>query len=276
MDPEARTNATLYQWPQGVSRERLPGAGPVVAIVILRLVPVPVESRDPSRVQAMFGGIARRYDLLNHLLSLNLDVTWRRRAALQACPEKCLRVLDLCGGTGDLSVALAQADSPPSLVVCCDFSHPMLALAGPKFLRKGLVGRCVTVEGDALRLPFCDGSFDAVTIGFGVRNLADMSAGFGEILRVLAPGGRLVVLEFSRPTGPILSRVYGFYLKTLVPRFGDGASGRRGAYVYLSRTISDFPAPDLFAGLIRESGFAAVGWRPLTFGIVCVHTAVKA
>jgi len=239
-------------------------------------VPVPFESRDPFRVQAMFGGIARRYDLLNHLLSLNLDLKWRRRAALEAHPRKCLRVLDLCGGTGDLSVALAQAEDPPSLVVCCDFSHPMLALAGPKFARKGLRDRCVTVEGDALRLPFRDGSFDAVTIGFGVRNLADMSAGFGEILRVLAPGGRLVVLEFSRPTGPLLSRLYGFYLRTVVPRLGDGASGRRGAYVYLARTIGEFPAPDLLAGMIRETGFAAVGWRPMTCGIVCLHTALKA
>ena len=239
-------------------------------------MPVPVESRDPSRVQAMFGEIARRYDLLNHLLSLNLDTMWRRHAALEAGPAKALRILDLCGGTGDLSVALAQRDDPPSLVVCCDFSHPMLALAGPKFVRKGLGDRCVPVEGDALRLPFRDGSFDAVTIGFGVRNLADMRAGFGEILRVLAPGGRLVVLEFSRPTGPLLSRLYGFYLKRVVPRFGDGASGSRGAYVYLARTIGAFPAPDLLAGMIRESGFAAVGWKSLTSGIVCVHTALKA
>jgi demethylmenaquinone methyltransferase/2-methoxy-6-polyprenyl-1,4-benzoquinol methylase len=224
----------------------------------------------------MFGEIARRYDLLNHLLSLNLDTRWRRHAALKAGTGKDLRILDLCGGTGDLSVALARREDPPSFVVCCDFSHPMLALAGPKFVRRGVGDRCVPVEGDALRLPFRDGSFDAVTIGFGVRNLADMRAGFGEILRVLAPGGRLVVLEFSRPTGPVLSRLYGFYLKRVVPRFGDGAFRSRGAYVYLARTIGTFPAPDLLAGMIRESGFAAVGWRPLTGGIVCVHTAFKA
>src|SRR5260221_7580734 len=151
----------------------------------------------------------------------------------------------------------------------------MLALAGPKFARKGLRDRCVTVEGDALRLPFRDGSFDAVTIGFGVRNLADMSAGFGEILRVLAPGGRLVVLEFSRPTGPLLSRLYGFYLRTVVPRLGEGASGRRGAYVYLARTIGEFPAPDLLAGMIREPGVAAVGWRSMHCGIIILQSAVK-
>ena len=259
-----------------MSSEGLSGAGRVFAVAILGVVSVPVESRDPSRVQAMFGGIARRYDLLNHLLSLTLDMKWRRRAALEAGPQTSRRVLDLCGGTGDLSVALARTENPPALVVCCDFSHPMLALAGSKFERKGLGGRCVTVEGDALRLPFRDGSFDAVTIGFGVRNLADMNAGFGEILRVLAPGGRLVVLEFSHPTSPLLSRLYGFYLKAVVPRFGGGASGRRGAYAYLARTIGEFPAPDLLAGMIRETGFAAVGWQPMTCGIVCLHTALKA
>lgn len=224
----------------------------------------------------MFGEISRRYDLLNHILSFNLDVSWRRRAAAAACPTPGLKVLDLCGGTGDLSIALARGSAPPSLVVCCDFSHPMLVLATPKFERAGLEQRCVAVEGDALRLPFRDGSFDAVTVAFGVRNLVDMKAGFGEILRVLVPAGRLVVLEFSRPTGPLLSRAHAFYLRTVVPRLGDSASGRRGPYVYLARTIGDFPKPDLLAGTIRESGFAAVGWQPLTGGIVCVHTAFKA
>jgi demethylmenaquinone methyltransferase/2-methoxy-6-polyprenyl-1,4-benzoquinol methylase len=224
----------------------------------------------------MFGAISRRYDLLNHVLSLNLDVSWRRRAAIEACSRPGLRVLDLCGGTGDLSVALAQGPSPPSLVVCCDFSRPMLALTTPKFARAGVAERCAAVEGDALRLPFRDGSFDAVTVAFGVRNLVDMTAGLREILRVLASGGRLVVLEFSRPPGPFLSRAYAFYLKNVVPRLGDGASGRRGPYVYLARTIGEFPEPDLLAGTIRESGFAAVGWQPLTGGIVCLHTALKA
>lgn len=239
-------------------------------------VPVPPESREPSRVQAMFGGISRRYDLLNHVLSLNLDTGWRRRAAREACPGRCSRVLDLCGGTGDLSVALAELDPSPELVICCDFSRPMLARAAPKFLRKGLSDRCATVEGDALRLPFADGSFDAVTVGFGVRNLADMRTGFSEILRVLAPRGRLVVLEFSRPSGPVLSRLYSFYLRSVVPRLGDGTSEGSGPYAYLARTIGEFPEPDLVAGMIREAGFAAVGWRALTGGIVCLHTALKA
>lgn len=239
-------------------------------------VSVPSESREPSRVKAMFGSISRRYDLLNHLLSLNIDVKWRREAAREACIAEDQRVLDLCGGTGDLSIALARSAPQSAVVVCCDFSHPMLSLAGAKFARKGLGERCVTIEGDALRLPFRDESFDAVTVGFGVRNLADMKAGFREILRVIAPGGRLVVLEFSRPSGSPLATLYELYLTKILPRLGDGASGRRGPYVYLARSIGDFPAPDLLAGTIRDAGFGAVGWRPLTGGIVCLHTALKA
>lgn len=239
-----------------------------------RPVPVDAISRDPSRVKAMFGAIARRYDLINHLLSFNLDTRWRRLAAREACPEPGSRVLDLCGGTGDLSLALAAAPAAPSMVVCCDFSHPMLTLAAPKFESSDARDRFAVVEGDALRLPFRDGSFDAVTVGFGVRNLADVRAGFAEIRRVLAPGGRLVVLEFSRPPGPVLSRLYASYLRAIVPMLGDGVSGRRGPYLYLARTIGGFPEPDLLAGTIREAGFAAVGWTPLTGGIVCLHTAL--
>lgn len=235
----------------------------------------PAESREPSRVKAMFGGIAGRYDLLNHLLSLNLDASWRREAAREACRAPGEAVLDLCGGTGDLSVALARRPMRPASVVCCDFSHPMLARAADKFGRKGLASPCLTVEADALRLPFGDGRFDAVTVAFGVRNLADMAAGFREMRRVLAPGGRLVVLEFSRPTSPVLKRLYAFYLRTVVPRLGDGASGRSGPYLYLARTIAGFPEPDLLAGMIREAGFGAVGWRTMSGGIVCLHTAFR-
>jgi demethylmenaquinone methyltransferase / 2-methoxy-6-polyprenyl-1,4-benzoquinol methylase len=223
----------------------------------------------------MFGAIAGRYDTLNHVLSLSLDASWRRRAAAEACPEPGLRVLDLCGGTGDLSIALLRSKNRPSVVACCDFARPMLARAAVKLERRGFSASSVTLEGDALRLPFADGAFDAVTVGFGVRNLADMRAGLLEMSRVLVPGGRLVILEFSRPSGPVLSRLYSFYLKQVVPRLGDGASGTTGPYRYLARTIADFPEPDLLAGVVRESGFSAVGWQPLSGGIVCLHTALK-
>jgi demethylmenaquinone methyltransferase/2-methoxy-6-polyprenyl-1,4-benzoquinol methylase len=222
----------------------------------------------------MFGGIARRYDLLNHVLSLNADAWWRRRAARAVALGGSGRVLDLCGGTGDLSVATARAE-PGALVVCCDFAHPMLTLAGRKFARKGLADRCLRVEADGLRLPFAPDTFDAVTVGFGVRNFADLDRGLSEIRRVLRPGGRLVVLEFSTPTDGWPGRIYRFYLSRVLPRIGDSASGKTGPYRYLARTIADFPDPPTLAGRLREAGFAAVGWTALTFGIVCVHVAVK-
>ena len=233
------------------------------------------ESRDPTRVREMFGGIARRYDLLNHLLSANLDRGWRRAAARQIPVEPSARVLDLCGGTGDLAVDLARLDRARR-VVCCDFSHPMLTLAAEKFARKGLTGRCVTLEADALRLPFPDATFHAVTIAFGIRNLVRLDDGLREMQRVLRPGGRVVILEFTRPTGRFVSRLYGFYLQRILPRVGDGLGRGGGAYGYLARTIADFPAAEELAGQIRESGFAACGWTKLTGGIVAIHAAMKA
>ena len=267
MDEDPGTNAALYHPGKRLSR--------LGFLSILPAVASPAESREPRRIQAMFGAIAGRYDALNHLLSLNLDGVWRRRAAEAACPEPGLRVLDLCGGTGDLSIALLRSKNPPAVVSCCDFSRPMLERAASKLDKRGLSGSAQTIEGDALRLPFADSAFDAVTVAFGVRNLADMRAGLFEMSRVLVPGGRLVILEFSRPSGPVLSRLYSFYLRQVVPRLGDGASGTTGPYRYLARTIADFPEPDMLAGVVRESGFGAVGWQPLSGGIVCLHTAFK-
>ncbi len=233
------------------------------------------ESRDPQRVRRMFDGIAHRYDLLNHLLSANLDRRWRRAACSELRQESCATVLDLCGGTGDLSLELLRSGCAGT-VVCCDFSHAMLQRAGAKFARRGVDDRCLRLEGDGLRLPLADATVDAVTVGFGVRNLADMDAGFREMLRVLVPGGRLVVLEFSRPEGPLLSRLYRFYLGAVLPRIGDRVSGESGPYGYLARSIAGFsPAAEL-AGRIREAGFAACGWRPASGGIVAIHTAFKA
>lgn len=229
------------------------------------------ESREPRTIRRMFAGIAPRYDLLNHLLSGNQDRRWRRIAAEELAPAPGERLLDLCGGTGDLSVALAAAGG--ETIICCDFAHPMLQVATRKFQRKRMGDRCVLLEADGLRLPVPDATFDGVTVGFGVRNFADLDLGLKEILRVLRPGGRLVILEFSQPDGPVLSRLYRFYLRRVLPRIGGGASGDRGAYGYLASTIAGFPEPAALAGRIRETGFAACGWKLASGGIVAVHTA---
>ncbi len=221
----------------------------------------------------MFGDIARHYDLLNHLLSANLDRRWRRATAGELSDGPLDQVLDLCGGTGDLTLELARR-TPAGSIVCCDFSHPMLARADSKFRRSANGNRCILLEADGLRLPFGNATFDAVTVAFGVRNFSDLQTGLAEIHRVLRPQGRLVVLEFSRPAGPILSRAYGFYLRRILPLLGNGATGG-GAYTYLARTIADFPEPARLAGRIREAGFGACGWKCLTGGIVAVHTAHK-
>jgi demethylmenaquinone methyltransferase/2-methoxy-6-polyprenyl-1,4-benzoquinol methylase len=229
---------------------------------------------EPRTLRRMFGRVARRYDLLNHLLSANLDRGWRRAAALELPDEPLARVLDLCGGTGDQSIAVARA-RPAKSVLCCDFAHPMLVRAAGKFARGGLRGRCLALEADALRLPFREGTFDAVTVAFGVRNLDDMDAGFREMRRVLRPGGRLVVLEFSQPTGAVVSRAYRFYLRHLLPRIGGRVSDDGDAYGYLARTIGSFPAPDRIAARMREAGFAGCGFRTRAGGVVAIHTAVR-
>ena len=221
----------------------------------------------------MFDGVAPRYDLLNHLLSLNMDRRWRR-VAVRELDGAAGPVLDLCGGTGDVSVELARTDRNRQ-VVCGDFSLPMLERAAGKFRRLGIDDRCFPVMADAMRLPFVDGTFGGVTVAFGVRNLPDLAVGLREILRVLAPGGRLVILEFSQPTAPVLSGLYRFYLRRILPRIGDRVSGRCGPYGYLARTISAFPDAPTLADRIRSCGFSRCDWTSLTGGIVAVHTAVK-
>jgi demethylmenaquinone methyltransferase/2-methoxy-6-polyprenyl-1,4-benzoquinol methylase len=222
----------------------------------------------------MFARIASRYDLLNHLLSAGLDRTWRRLAAREIAPLDGLTLLDLCAGTGDMAAEVLRR-THPDLLVGCDFARPMLSLAHRKLRRSGLATACRLVEADGLRLPFADATFDGVTVAFGVRNLADMDAGLREILRVLKPGGRLVLLEFSRPTGPVVAPLYRIYLTRILPWIGDLVVRRSGPYRYLAASISEFSEPAALAGRIREAGFAVCGWRCLTAGIVAIHIAFK-
>ncbi len=235
----------------------------------------PVSTPDPTRpesVQAMFTGIARRYDLLNHLLSFNQDKSWRRQTAARVAAHAPQRVLDLAAGTGDLALAVKQA-SPGAHVLLCDFTHAMLQLAPAKF--NGKTGASFATA-DALHLPFADNQFDALTIGFGFRNFADRAAGLAECRRVLRPGGRLWILEFSQPEGVLFGPFYRLYLSRLLPLAGNLLSkSGLGAYGYLAKTVGDFPPRGVISQQIQTAGFQQVSALPMTLGIVALHTGEK-
>jgi len=218
----------------------------------------------------MFGRIAGRYDLLNHLLSGNVDKRWRRLVAgtLQPSLVEGAHALDVACGTGDLSLALEGAGR--ARVVGLDFCRPMLEIARRKADEEA---RSIPfVEGDALRLPFADRSFEVVTIAFGLRNLSSVERGLGELLRVLKPGGRAGILEFSSPVVPGFRALFEFYFTRVLPRIGGLVSGSRGAYEYLPDSVRKFPDQKRLAEMMRGAGFEEVGYKNLTGGIAALHT----
>lgn len=216
----------------------------------------------------MFGAIAPTYDLLNHLLSLNVDRLWRREAVRALDPRPGEVVVDLCTGTGDLALALARRGAR---VLGVDFSRPMVERA----LKKKPRGSLCLALGDALRLPLAESAADGVTVAFGVRNFEDLPAGLGEMARILKPGGRLVVLEFSTPRPGLFGALYRLYFQRVLPAVGRWVSGVRGPYGYLPATVDLFPDAPAFGDLLRKAGFERVVQRPLTGGIATLHTARK-
>lgn len=234
--------------------------------------PRPDPTTRPGRaVAGMFGAIAPTYDLLNHLLSFNVDRRWRARAVGALGPAAGKRYLDLCAGTGDLALALL-ARSPLSRVVGADFSRPMLLRAPAKARRRKV--DLPLAEADALALPFKDGTFDGLAVAFGVRNFEDLDRGLSEMARVLKPGGRAVILEFSRPRG-LFGWAYRFYFGRVLPRVGRLVSKDAHAYGYLPATVEAFPGPGELASRLEAAGFGAVSHAPLTFGIATVTVAVR-
>ncbi|HEX4998092.1 MAG TPA: ubiquinone/menaquinone biosynthesis methyltransferase [Terriglobia bacterium] len=224
----------------------------------------------------MFSGIAHRYDFLNHLLSASVDHRWRRLAAervVNLAGKSNLRVLDLCSGTGDLAIELARI--PDAQVLAADFCHPMLTRAAPKIAAAGFSGAIGILEADALALPLPDACCDAVTIAFGLRNLADRARGVSEMRRVLKPGGALVVLEFSRPVAPVFRQVFEFYFQHVLPRLGAWISGDGGAYTYLPDSVAKFPSQTDLAAALGALGFARVGYRNLFGGVAALHWGLK-
>lgn len=233
------------------------------------------ETEHSRAVKAMFSGIAPRYDLLNHVLSLNIDKRWRRRVKNQLrtiLGDPSARVLDVACGTGDLSVELQSSSN--ATVIGTDFCRPMLAIAADKNGPAGL--KIDYIEADAMQLPFADGDFDAVTIAFGLRNLPNFENGLIELLRVLKPGGRLVVLECSHPPLPVFRQAYEFYFSTLLPRIGGLVSGSNGAYQYLPQSVSKFPDQQTLVALMAQVGYVDVTYKNLTGGIAALHSGVKA
>lgn len=222
----------------------------------------------------MFAGIAGKYDFLNHFLSLNIDKGWRSAVSLEL-QEVLVRedavVLDVACGTGDLSVELDQKGV--AQIIAIDFCRPMLAVADKKFARLGQ--NIPLIESDAMSLPFPDGSFDAVTIAFGLRNLPNFKNGLIELRRVLSPGGKLAVLEFSAPAIPGIKSLFNLYFTQILPRIGGAVSGSRGAYEYLPDSVSKFPDQKRLVRLLEETGFLDVRYRNLTGGIAALHSGTK-
>jgi len=221
-------------------------------------------------VREMFTAIAPRYDLLNHLLSMNVDRLWWRRAArtfahILARPDAC--VLDLCCGTADMALALRRQAVASASIFGADFSHTMLTLAGHK-----VRGRVKLVEADALALPVRDACFDLVVSAFGFRNLADYDAGLREIFRILRPGGEVGILDFGEPKG-MLGKIYRVYFRRVLPVVGTFISGVRGPYAYLPASVERFPDPTQMLDRMRVVGFNDVSWTPYTFGIAGLYRA---
>lgn len=234
---------------------------------------LPVEGGKEKReyVRGIFRDIAPRYDLLNHLLSLNIDRRWRRRAVddlgWEAAPAG--RYLDLCAGTLDLAAELATRRGFAGSVVGADFVLPMLVRG------QGKAERVQPLNADALELPFAGATFDGATVGFGVRNLIDLDAGLREAARVLRPGARLVILEFTTPPRQPLRGLYFFYFRRILPLIGRLVSKHRTAYTWLPESVLAFPEPDALSERMREAGFGEVRYRRMMGGICAVHVGVR-
>jgi len=226
-----------------------------------------VPPRDPSAVRQMFGSIAERYDLANHVLSCGRDFYWRRRAAQIVAHWKPNTIVDLATGTGDLALTM-QRTLPAAEIIGADFSNEMLSIAQGKGLRK-------TTVADALELPFSNESVDCVTIAFGLRNIEDWNAALREMWRVLRRGGHVLILEFSLPQFAIWRAIYRFYLHSCMPLIGSLLTKKKGAYEYLGGSIENFPSGSDMLDLVDAAGFGRTQAEPLTGGIVTIYSGEK-
>ena len=237
-------------------------------------------SKDRERIRGMFSGISRRYDFLNHLLRLNRDRSWRRRTARELAPGGNELILAACTGTADLALELSQYVDRDAggHVIGADFCAEMVCLGEQKRLKKK-EDRCTLILADTLNLPFADETFDGATVAFGIRTLCDLEAGLRELRRVLKPGGRLALLEFTPPRGAVLRSLFALYFRRILPWLGrlfSRSSKGAEAYSYLPASVREFPGPQELEELIRKAGFDSVRHHLMTMGIVALHLACRA
>ncbi len=230
-------------------------------------------ARKGAYVRRTFSEIAPSYDLLNHLLSANVDRRWRRKAIAMLGWQRAPRSLyvDLCAGTMDVAAQLARTGGFEGRILAADFAEPMLR-AGRKKVHGAAVAPAVS---DAVELPLRDGSAAGAIVAFGIRNLADLDAGLREVFRVLEPGARFIILEFSMPRSPLLSAAYRFYFRRMLPAIGRLVSGHPTAYQYLPASVTNFPVEEVLAARLRDAGFTKVQWRSLSFGIAAIHVGIR-
>ncbi len=236
---------------------------------------MPLDKRE-TRIRTMFGNIASHYDLLNHLLSLNIDRYWRWRTTRLAPPLGDAPILDVCTGTGDLALAYDKAARHRVPIVGSDFCLPMLLPAQDKTRRRQAAERIRYIEADTQRLPFPANTFQLTSVAFGLRNVTDTDKGLAEMVRVTQPGGRVVILEFSRPRHWLFGRLYRFYFRAILPAIGQFVSRSRDhAYNYLPASVMEFPDGEALAEKLRSHGLTDVRWYPLTFGIATLYVGKK-
>ncbi|SRR5690606_32087414 len=226
-----------------------------------------------AQVGRMFDNISRHYDFLNHFLSLGIDRIWRRRAISVLKPLKPRAILDVATGTGDFAIQALSLD--PEKIIGVDISEGMLAIGRRKIEARRLSDKVALLRGDSENLEFEENKFDAVTVAFGVRNFENLEKGLAEILRVLRPGGMLVVLEFSRPVKFPIKQLYHFYFKTILPRIGRLVSKDRSAYTYLPESVEAFPDGTDFERILQKVGFKDTTCEKLTLGISSIYTGRK-
>ena len=247
---------------------------PQAAVSNRKKIPAISDRRTYSReyVRSLFDGIAHRYDFLNHLLSSGIDVIWRRKAVSLLQDHYPRTILDVATGTGDLAIEASRLR--PEQIVGVDIAPAMLDLAKRKVKKRALAGMITFIDAQAEHLPFSAGSFDAVTVAFGVRNFSNLEQGLEEMVRVLRPGGAMVVLEFSKPRSRLIGTLYGLYSERVLPLVG-GSFSNKAAYEYLPNTIQEFPGGERFGTILERAGLHQIRIVPLTFGIVTVYYGTK-